>query len=159
MNLESFNLPLAFGLIGFLFSSKAWLMFISKLNPIVGLIIYYILLIVVIILLERFGLIVSGIKLDTISHTIGVVLIVFAFFITMDWQSCYVRAITGNPCKEDTIYIYTEDGLVYYIWSRIFTNLQVLRILTYVVTPVVLSLIGTLLITDSPVITPFRARI
>jgi hypothetical protein len=156
MELENLNLPLAFGIIGFLFSTKAWLIFINKLNPIIGLVMYYIILIMVIVLLEHFGLIVSGLKLDTISHTIGLILIVFAFFITMDWQSCYVRAITNNPCKKDTIYLQTEDGLVYYLWSRVFTNLEVLRIMTYVITPMVLALIGTFLITDDPHISPFK---
>ena len=90
---------------------------------------------------------------------IGIVLIVFAFFITMNWQSCYVKAVTGKKCDNSMVYLESEDGIVYYLWSKVFTNLGVLRIMTYVVTPMTLAFIGTFLITEDVTITPFRGRI
>lgn len=142
------RLPIVFAALGFLFSSRTWIKHLDALSPISGLIIYYIILTTVVLLLEYFGLIVAGIKFDSLSHTIGTMLIIFSFFIIVSWESCYVNTITKGDCDGvSTVYLQSEDGATYYFWSLFTSNIELARILTYVITPFVLTLAGQFLIT------------
>lgn len=155
MNFNNLKLPMAFAILGFIFSTRKWILFMDSLNPFVGLIVYYTILTLVVIMLEYFGLIIAGIKFDSISHTIGTMLIIFSFFITVDWESCYINTVTKGSCDNiSDIYLQSEDGAVYWLWSNLFKDLQTLRIMTYVVTPILLTFIGTLLITEKVTISP-----
>lgn len=149
-------LPLVFAILGFLFSTRTWIMFLDGLSPLNGLLIYYFILTTTIICLEYMGLIIAGIKFDSMRHTIGSIMIIFSFFIVVTWTSCYINMVTKGQCdKISNIYLQSEDGTVYYLWSFLFSNIEVLRILTYVVTPFVLSFIGQQLITQKVTISPF----
>jgi len=149
-------LPIVFAILGFLFSARPWILFLDGLSPLNGLLIYYFILTITIILLEYFGLIIAGIKFDSLRHTIGSMLIIFAFFIVVTWTSCYINMVTKGQCSQiSNIYLQSEDGTVYYLWSFLFKDIDTLRLLTYVITPFVLSFIGQLLITRKVSISPF----
>lgn len=147
MNSHKWQLPLAFGILGFLFSSRKWILFMNNLNPLTGMVVYYIILTVTLILLEYFGLIIAGIKFESINQTLGTILIIFSFFILVNWESCYINVVTKGNCDMSNVYLQSEDGAVYYLWSKLTDNINLLRILTYIVTPVVLSFIGQNMIT------------
>lgn len=155
MDSHKWQLPLAFGVLGFLFSSRKWIFFMNSLNPLVGMIVYYIILIFTIGLLEYFGLIIAGIKFESINQTIGTVLIIFSFFILVNWESCYINMITQGNCNLSNVYLQSEDGAVYYLWSKLTNNINLLRILTFVITPVLLTFIGQNMITGKITIAPF----
>lgn len=143
------NLAFIFAIMGFIFTTRTWLKTLDKLNPIYGLIIYYIIITSFVILLEYFGLVISGIKYSTSWQTIGTILIIFSFFIVVSWESCYVNTITKGNCDDvSNVYLQSEDGAVYYFWSYFTDNLSARRILTYVVTPFILTIIGQSLITQ-----------
>ena len=83
----------------------------------------------------------------SLAQTIGELLMVFAFFIIVDQESAWVAYVVGEDegKKKDYPVVYTqaEDGAVYYLWSTYVTsNPEVARILTFVVTPVVLMSAG-----------------
>ena len=155
MKMSSLMLPIILGLIGFIFSTRKWILFADKLNPFVGLMIYYIIITLIILIMQKMGLVIAGIEFNSVKHTFASILIVFSFFIVVDWESCYINTVVSGSCKNmSNIYLQSEDGAIYWIWSHFFTDINVLRIMTYVITPMVLSFIGTLLITDKITLSP-----
>ena len=149
MNSKQYTLPFAIAIIGYLLTTRKWILFMNKLNPFTGLIVYYTILTITVLLLEYFGLIIAGIKFESFGHTIGTMMIIFAFFITVNWESCFVNMVTKGSCKEvSTVFLQSEDGATYYLWSKLTSDINKLRLLTYVVTPFVLTLIGVNLITE-----------
>ena len=131
-----------FALLGYVFSSRRFILFLNELNPLQGLLFYYIQLFVVLELLQYFGLVIGGVRLTTTMQTLGELMIVFAFFILVNQESSWVANVTE---KKDFPVIYTqsEDGAVYHFWSTYVTkNPDVARLLTFVVTPVVLVSLG-----------------
>jgi len=149
-------LPIVFGLIGFIFSSRTMIIFMDKLDPFTGLIVYYMFLIITIVLLEHAGLVIAGINFESFNQAFGTVLIIFSYFILIRMESCYMNYVTKGDCKNiSNIYLHSEDGATYYLWSKIIKKPETIRFLTYVVTPVVLSFIGVNLITEKVVLTPF----
>jgi len=138
---------LAFAVFGYLFSSRQFILFLNRLNPFQGLLFYYLQLFVTLEVLQYFGLVIGGVKMQSITQTIGELMIVFAFFILVDQESAWVAYVIGEDegKKKDYPVVYTqaEDGAVYYLWSTYVTNNpDTARMLTFVVTPVVLVAIG-----------------
>ena len=149
-------LPIVFAVMGYIFSTKSWLLFLDKLNPISGLLVYYMIMTLAILILEYFGLIIGGIKFDSFSHTIGTILIIFSFFLIICFESLYVSIVTNkNIDNVSNVYLQSEDGATWYSWSLLFTDISTLRLLTYVLTPFLLTLIGQFLISSKITISPF----
>lgn len=137
----------AFALLGYVFSSRKFILFLNTLNPFQGLLFYYLQLFVVLEVLQYFGLVIGGIRMTTLAQTIGELLIVFAFFILVDQESAWVAYVIGENegKKKDYPVVYTqaEDGAVYYLWSTYVTkDPDTARMLTFVVTPVLLVALG-----------------
>lgn len=147
-------LPFIFAFLGFLFSTRKFLKAYDKLPPYAGLILYYVILTATLLSLQYFGLIIGGMKFNSWKHTVGSMLIIFSFFIIFDWESCYVNIVTKGKCNSNeisNIYMASEDGAVYDLWSRVIKNIDTCRIMTYVVTPFVLTAIGILFLIEGPV--------
>lgn len=137
----------AFALLGYVFSSRKFILFLNTLNPFQGLLFYYLQLFIVLEVLQYFGLVIGGIRMTTLAQTIGELLIVFAFFILVDQESAWVAYVIGENegKKKDYPVVYTqaEDGAVYYLWSTYVTkDPDTARMLTFVVTPVLLVALG-----------------
>lgn len=123
------------------------IIFLNNLTPIKGLIFYYILLFVTLEILQWFGLVVGGIKMQSLRQTLGELFIIFSFFIIVDFESAWIAYVVGENegKKKDYPIIYTqaEDGAIYYMWTTYVTsNPEIARILTYVLTPSILVSIG-----------------
>jgi hypothetical protein len=137
----------AFAIFGYLFSSRQFILFLNQLNPFQGLMFYYIQLFVTLEILQYFGLVIGGIKIQSFFQTIGELMIVFAFFILVNQESGWVAYIIGEHegKKKDYPVVYTqsEDGAVYYLWSTYVTsNPDTARFLTFIITPIVLVAVG-----------------
>lgn len=138
---------LLFAILGYVFSSRRLIQFLNSMNPLQGLLFYYVQLFVTLEVLQYFGLIIGGVKMQSVVQTIGELMIVFAFFIIVDQESEWVAYVIGEQegKKKDYPVLYTqsEDGAVYYLWSTYVTsNPDTARLLTFVVTPAVLVAIG-----------------
>jgi hypothetical protein len=126
----------------------------NGLNPLAGLGIYYAVVFATILLLQVFGLVVGGTKFSGPLTAIGGVLVVFSFFIIFNQTSCYINETVNGQCdttKVSQVYQQSEDGAVYWLWSKAFPGdsaeqLQLRRVMTYVVTPFILTALGVLLI-------------
>jgi hypothetical protein len=144
-------LACAIALMGFVFSSRWWILGLSSMTPIQGLVMYYIILYTSLYILSRAGLIIYDIRIENVVQVFGLLLITFSFFITVDWESQWVQYITnGNIEQASPVFYQSEDGAIMYLWSRVVPmvpqNMELLRILTYVVTPFILVVIGAYLV-------------
>jgi len=157
--------PLAFALMGYLFSSRPIILFMNTLNPLQGLVVYYVIIFVTLEILQLFGLIIGGVRMASLRQTLGEVLIIFAFFVIVDWESGWVQDVVaedrtrrgvpahtsadtsttlGNQALEcPNVYLQAEDGAVYYLMNTyVSSNKEVARLLSFVVVPAVLALAG-----------------
>jgi hypothetical protein len=141
---------LTFAVLGYIFSSRYFILFLNNLDPVRGLIFYYFQIFVTLEVLQYFGLVIGGVKMTSITQTIGELLIIFAFFIIVDNESEWIQVVVKEEKKEEQncpqVYLQAEDGAAYYFW-KLLTNADpdTLRILTFVVTPALLVSIGLLL--------------
>lgn len=153
---KQWSLPFILALLGFVFSTRTWILTLDSFNPVSGLFIYYIILTITLLALQYFGLIIDGVSFTGWRHLFGSILIIFSFFIVVDWTSCYDNLITKGNCDQlSSLFLSSEDGAVYYLWNKIFPDPEMCRYLTYVLTPFVLSSIGILLITEKVRISAF----
>ncbi|OIP20532.1 hypothetical protein AUJ91_01110 [archaeon CG2_30_31_98] len=135
---------------GFLFSTKEFLLFLNTLNPIYGFMLYYFILFLVLFVFSKFGFVIMNVKIQNIVQVIGSTMIAFAFFIVVGWESAYVQYITlGSYGEISNIFLQSEDGAVWYFWYNIIgiVNIELARLLTFVITPFVLVIVGGLLVT------------
>lgn len=147
MNYKLLFLPLCFAIIGFLVTTKSFLKFYNSLGPAKGLAFYYVIISCTIIILEYLGLIIADIHFNSFNHFLGTVFLNFSFFLIVIWSNCYVAEITKGGCKNFTeIYLNSESGATYYLWSKVTNNQKLKRFLTFVITPFILAIIGIFLI-------------
>lgn len=157
--------PLAFAAMGYLFSSRPVLLFMNTLNPLQGLVVYYVIIFMTLEVLQLFGLIIGGVPMASLRQTLGEVMIIFAYFVIVDWESAWVQDVVaedrkrrgvpvhtsddksttlGNQALEcPNVYLQAEDGAVYYLMNTyVSANKEVARILSFVVVPAVLAFVG-----------------
>lgn len=145
-----------FAVMGFLFSLRGFLLWLNKLTPWQGLLIYYVIVFVFLFGISRAGLISfidnSNSILRNIVQVAGIVLIVFSFGIVFNWTSAYIQYVaTGSFSTVSVIYLMSEDGSIWYLWSLLIPltstlKIQLVRVLTFVLTPFLLTFIGGLMI-------------
>ena len=129
-------------ILGYLFSSRKLILFLNSMNPFQGLLFYYLQLFVTLELLQAFGLVIGGVKMTSLTQTFGELMMVFAFFILVAQESECVAHVVGEK-DYPVVYTQSEDGAVFYLWTRYVTSdYETARILTFVVTPVILMALG-----------------
>jgi hypothetical protein len=138
-------LAVAFAVMGFFFSTRTWLLFLNGLSPLGGLIVYYLVLYLSLYALSQLGLVLFGVKIDKPLQTLGLLCITFAFFIVVDWTSQYGATVTGHP-NISVIFLQDEDGVTFWAWSQIVSNIYLCRIMSFFVTPFLLCLLGGALV-------------
>lgn len=146
-------LPIIFACIGFLVSTKSWLLFLDTLNPAQGLAVYYFIVFITISVLQYFGLVIGGQKMQSFRQTIGEILIIFSFFILFNFESQYVQWVvdksknnTSSNCT--TVYDQSEDGATYYLVNSSINSPEKSRYITFVIIPFILTLIGVMLVQE-----------
>lgn len=155
---REFLLAIIIAFMGFLFSTREWILQLNALNPFQGLLVYYAILYVSLYLLSKAGLVIFDLKIEDPVQVLGLLLITFAFFITVDWESQWIQYVTkGSIETASNVFYQSEDGAVMYLWSQVYPmvpeNMEKLRLLTYVVTPFLLTLIGAFLVTKVELLT------
>jgi hypothetical protein len=146
---KEFTLACVFAVMGFLFTTRPWILWMNSLSPFIGLVVYYVILYGAIYVLSKLGLTVFGVKIDDKIETFGLLLISFAFFIVVDWESAYIQFVTnGSLTGQSVIYLQSEDGATFWAWQQLLPTLgaEVWRYLTYVLTPFVMALTGALFV-------------
>lgn len=140
----------AFALLGYIFSSRFFILSLNQLDPLQGLLFYYAQIFVTLEVLQYFGLVIGGVKMTSLSQTLGELLMIFAFFVIVDNESEWIQVVVGEDTKQKQecpkVYLQAEDGATYYFWKSLTgASPDTLRLLTFVVTPAVLVSVGLFL--------------
>ena len=113
-------LALVVGLMGFFLTIRQFILFMNSMNPLVGFTIYEVILFLILYVLGRGGLVIFKTQIKSLMQTLGLYLITFAMFITIDWTSGYIQYVcTGNFAGVSSVYMQSEDGVTWYLWSLI----------------------------------------
>jgi hypothetical protein len=140
-------LPIFLALFGYIFTTHKWVLFTNSLTPAEGLLVYYSVVFAILFILQYFGLIIADIEFNSTRHLIGSVLIWFSFFILFDFSSCWTNYVNKGDCKSvPKVFLQTEDGATYSFWNQFVEDPEKIRLLTYVFTPFILTLIAMFLI-------------
>ena len=147
---KEITLAVLFAVIGFFFSTHELISWMSTLNPAEGLVVYYAIIYGTLFILSKLDLVVFGEKIESGTQILGLVLIMFAFFILVDWESAYVQYVVRGNFDVAVNYIQSEDGAIFYLWQQILPNatVETWRLLTFVFTPFILVLIGSLFVSE-----------
>ena len=100
----------------------------------------------------KMDLVVFGFKIENPIETLGLLFISFAFFATVDWESPFPQIVVNGSATAaqniSSIYFQAEDGVLWYLWNSVagITDVETLRLLTYVVSPFCLALLGLALV-------------
>jgi len=141
-----------FAIIGFLITTKPSLQFFSKLTPLEGLLVYYFITYLALMMLQRVGLTIGKMEFNTHLHTIGSMLIIFAFLTVFGLNSKFIVLFEEQDKetameKGTAITMQSEDGGLFFIWEKLLNgNMELARIMTYVVSPFILVTVGIQLI-------------
>lgn len=134
--------------LGYVFSTREFIFWLNQLTPSAGLLFYYIVL--AILLFAAYKLLnvrVGGIRLQGDPlQVLGSLLILFSFFLVTNWGESGLAAAYLNTQTPPSVYMQTEDGAVWWFWQHYTQDVEALRLLTYVFTPFVLTLIGASLV-------------
>jgi hypothetical protein len=152
------KLAVLIGIVGYLFNSRTWLLFLNGLNPIQGTIVYYVIVYAGLYGLAKLGLSIFGFKISTADQTFGLLMLNFAFHVTTNWSSPWVQYVTTGSLvgMSNVLVNNSEDGLVWYVVYTLggITNLFWARLLTFTVIPVLISMVALYLIKGKPVLVP-----
>ena len=141
-------LAIIVGLMGFFLTLRSFLLFLNAMNPLVGFTIYQVIMFTILLALSRGDLVIFSVRIKSLTQTIGLWLITFALFITFSWCSSYVQYVcTGSFQGAANIFYNSQDGVTWWLWSLLIRPvsafaIQVDYILTYVITPFALCLLG-----------------
>ena len=150
-------LAIIFAVIGLLVSTKFVTMFTDSLGPVWGMLLTSAIVLGSLLILSYLDLIIFKFNNDGVKKFFGLLFITFAFMIVTSQSSCYQNLVIGKDCDVCSTYFQSPDGAVWHIWSSIIPvsvdalgAIFFVRMLTYVLTPFVLTLIGGLLIKGAP---------
>lgn len=133
------RLAATFAILGFVFTSKQWLHFLNRYNPEMGLIIKH-----SVILLSIYILAWSDPYIKFVHHhqALGVLLLYMTFVLIFNYQSEWIEDVKADNVGEQTF-----DGVIYHRSKQI-PNIepQMARIVSFVIIPFILVIIGSQLV-------------
>lgn len=127
------KLVFAFLVIGYIFTHKLWLNWLARLSPEMGLVVKQVIIAALIYNLHHL----DGSVRPAHVWTLGVYLIYLAFQIIFNYQSKWIRESGSDPVDEQT-----PDGVLYHNARHLTDNMELARILTFVVVPALLVFAG-----------------
>ena len=147
LTLQEFYLAVALGVMGWVFSLRAWLLLMNALSAWQGFLIYYAIIYGTIYILSMLGLVLFGKKVTNWSETFGAMILTFGYFVVVNWENPYVQLVTtGSLNGASPVFYQSEDGMTWFFWASIIPpipqNIQLLRFLTFMLTPFLAGLVG-----------------
>ena len=161
-DVKDLGLGLLLAIMGLIVTTLSFVKFVNNMNPLKGLLFYYLIFFGMLFLLSRMDLVIFGVKINNPKKMLGLLFITMAFFIVTDWSSPYYNLALGksiSPSVINPVYFQTTDGATWFVWSSIIpvTNkfkLELVRFLTYFLTPLTLALLGGGLLKNKAKINP-----
>lgn len=140
-------LALVLATIGFAFSSREWILWMAKNSPLVGFAVYEAILLAMLFVLSKMGLVLFSIRIRNPLQVVGLWLITMAVLVPICWESPYINIVANGSAEGvSAIFFQSEDGMLWYLWGGLTQATEVLRWLTYVVSPFLLAIFGGLLV-------------
>jgi len=146
---KEFQLAVAIALMGFVLTSRQWILWLNGLTIVGGFLVYYALLYGALYVLEQMGLVIFGFKIKDPKQTIGLLLISFAFFAIVNWENPYIQYVTmGNFSGASGVFYMTEDGLLWQFTTQLLpsADVELHRIFAFVIMPFLIALLGVTLV-------------
>jgi len=151
-------------MIGVLAASRDFILFMNRLNPLQGLVIWYSLLAAALLIIlhgSRVSVAGLGTRSLGLTEVAATLMIVWAFRIVMGVESPWAAHASGvSPSQVPGVLYQTEDGVTYtllynlfYAFSPHFPNIiwktypDFIAFMTYVVAPIALVLLACILLT------------
>lgn len=134
---------------GLVFTSRQWLLYLNVLNSWQGFLVYYGILFLAGFVLSKFGLSIVNIPVKSCLQLLGIVMITFSFFLIFNWENPYVQFVTTDHFEgASPVFFQTEDGITWWFWTDVLDvqDIPMARVLSFVVTPAVLTLLGSLFV-------------
>lgn len=131
------KLAVAFVVMGYIFTHKLWLNWLGSLSPEVGLLVKQVIIAGLIYNLHHLD---GSIKPFHI-YALGIYLIYLAFQIIFNYQSKWIKESGSDAVEEQT-----PDGVLYHNARHLITDPEIARLVTFVLVPASLVLIGGLVI-------------
>ena len=131
---------------------KKFLVFLDKIPPIGGFLIYQAILYSYIFIATRFILKNKTGKPVNFIQVLGIQLVLFAIFIVADWENPYVQYATrGSFETASNVFYGSEDGIIWSMWSAIIPltsdfNINLVWVLTFIVSSFVIAMAGLFLV-------------
>jgi len=147
---KEFQLAVAIALMGFLLTSRQWILWLNSLTVVGGFLVYYALLYAALYTLEKMGLVVFGFKIEKLEQTVGLLLISFAFFAIVNWENPYVQYVTmGSFSGASPVFYQTEDGILWQFTAQLIptASVEAQRLFAFVLMPFLITLAGVTLVT------------
>lgn len=150
---REFVLAVVLALMGVYFTSNGFSKFYFELNPLVSFLFSYLMFYILVLILSKMNLILFKFNVGSFDRFFGLLLITTAFYLVTTWSSCYYDLASGATCPVESP---TVDGATFWLWSHIVdptasvAKLQIVRFLTYVLTPFILVLGGGALLRNKP---------
>lgn len=142
-----------FAFLGFIFTTKVWLLWLNLQSPYIGFLVYYVIVYLSLFILSKLGLVVWKLEIKKPLQVLGAVLILFSFFLIFNWENPYVQLIsTGHLDGASQIFYGSEDGITWMFWTQTvgIDNIDIARILTFVLTPFVLCILAGMMLNKKP---------
>ena len=146
---KEFQLAVAIGIMGFVLTSRQWILWLNTLTIVGGFLIYYALLYGALYVLEKMGLVVFGFKIKDPKQTVGLLLISFSFFAICNWENPYVQYVTtGSFSGASAVFYQTEDGLLWEATTHVLptASVELQRVFAFVLMPFLIALAGATLV-------------
>jgi hypothetical protein len=139
------RLAAVIALLGFVFTSRPWLQWLHTLGPEVGLFIKHVTILVSIFVLSNVD---PRIKFVHHGQAVGVLLMYVSFVMIFNYQSGWIQDAKAGNVGDQTI-----DGAVYHRSREILKlSPEMSRLLTFVVIPFVLVLVGSRLVNSRRIV-------
>ena len=128
----------AFGVLGFVFTSRPWLQWLDTLSPEMGFMVKTAVIFLVVLGLQG----IDGLIKMNHGQTLGVLFVYTAFLMIFNYQSGWIKD-SGSANVE----LQTADGIAYHrSKNSLNLNPEMARLVSFVVVPVLLVLVGSIFI-------------
>jgi Ca2+/Na+ antiporter len=125
--------------LGFVFTSRPWLRWLNTLSPELGLFVKHVIILLSIVLISSLD---PSIKFAHHRQILGVLLLYVAFVMIFNYQSDWIQDANAEDVGDQTV-----DGAIYHRSREVLKlSPDVSRLLTFVVVPFFLVLVGSLFV-------------
>jgi len=131
--------------MGFFLTTRGWILYLNTLTIFGGLVIYYAIYYGSLYALSKLDVIIFKPNVSDARGTAGLLLILFALAIVINFENPYVQYLTmGTFTGASQVFYQTEDGVAWLFASSIMkgADIEQVRIVAFSVIPALIAMLG-----------------